>query len=62
MKLDPSIQNAGLLLIVGGFGLALIFHAVPSENREAVAGIIGGCLGLLRSASSATPQGGSVGQ
>ena len=61
MKLDPSTQNAGLLLIVAGLGAAMLFHAVPAENRETVSMIVGGCLALLRGAPS-SPQGGSVGQ
>jgi hypothetical protein len=61
VKVDASIQNAGLLAIIGLLGGALMFHAVPAENREAVSMIIGGCLGVLRGPQSA-PQGSSVGQ
>lgn len=48
--MNPMVQ-AGLalaaLLILGALGGALIFHAVPQENREMLSTIVGAIAGAL---------------
>jgi hypothetical protein len=48
--MNPNLQAglAGLaLLLLGILGAALIWHAVPNENRELLATIVGAIAGAL---------------
>lgn len=48
--MSPNLQAAlavAALLVLGALGGALVFHAVPQENRELLSTIVGAVAGAL---------------
>jgi len=55
MTITKSIESVAPLLIIGGALGALLFHGIPTENRELATAILSGLLGYLSKSRNDTP-------